>query len=115
MLTQGGSFEAGGSSGVNGFAEEIVPRLKSIPEDPEVRRREIHAVRPSPTELFDGVTEVEKRTERVLEAVHMHRYTLREDADPIDLARPTVCTIAKRQKPRKVTAAGGPADSGEAW
>jgi putative transposase len=74
-------LQAGAFLGTDGFLDDLRPLLKEKPLDPDYRKRERFAARPSLEELFADVSVRATRNERIYEAVRIHRYTLREVAD----------------------------------
>ena len=89
-------LKAGAFLGTAAFVRQLEPLLKEQPLDPEIRRRERFAARPSLEELFVGVSDKATRNERIHEAVRVHRYTLREVGDFLGLHVSTISVIAKR-------------------
>ena len=88
---QGGAF-----LGADGFLDHLRPLLKEKPLDPEYRKRERFAARPSLKELFADVSDKATRNERIHQAVRIHRYKLGEVADFVGLFYSTISTITKR-------------------
>jgi len=96
--------------GTDGFVDQLRPWLKEKPLDPEYRKRERFAARPSLEELFRDVTDkahgvMNERTtprakatrnERIYQAVRVHHYTLREAGDCVGLLYSTISVITKR-------------------
>lgn len=70
--------------------------LKEQPVDPEIRKEERFATRPSLEELFSGVSDKATRNERIYQAVRIYHYTLREVGDFLGLYFSTISVIAKR-------------------
>jgi len=89
-------LRAGALLGNDGFVDQLRPLLKEKPLDPEYRKRERFAVRPSLEELFADVTDKATRNERIYQAVRIHHYTLREVGDCVGLLYSTISVIAKR-------------------
>jgi hypothetical protein len=89
-------LRAGTLLGSDGFVDQLRPLLKEKPLDPEYRRRERFAARPSLEELFRGVTNKATRNERIYQAVRIHHYTLREVGDHVGLLYSTISVITKR-------------------
>ncbi|QAA76332.1 MAG: hypothetical protein BIP78_0566 [Candidatus Bipolaricaulis sibiricus] len=88
------------------FADAVRPLLEAKPVDREHPRLQRAAVRPSLEDLFAAVRDKGTRDERIYEAVRLHGYTLREVAERVGLAYPTVSIIAKRVAERKRAASG---------
>jgi len=76
--------------------EQLKPLLKEQPVDPEIRKEERFATRPSLEELFSSVSSKATRNERIHQAVRVHRYTLREVWGFLGLYFSTISVIAKR-------------------
>ena len=74
-------LRAGAFLGTEAFVKRMQPLLKEERVDPEIRRQERFAARPSLEELFRGVPDKATRNERVYQAVRVHHYTLREVGD----------------------------------
>jgi len=89
-------LRAGSLLGTDGFVDQLRPLLKEKPVDPEYRKRERFAARPSLEELFGDVTDKATRNERIYQAVRVHHYTLREVGDHVGLLYSTISVIAKR-------------------
>ena len=89
-------LRAGSLLGTDGFVDQLRPLLKEKPVDPEYRKRERFAARPSLEVLFGDVTEKATRDERIYQAVRVHHYTLREVGDHVGLLYSTISVIAKR-------------------
>jgi len=89
-------LRAGALLGTDGFVDQLRPLLKEKPLDPEYRKRERFAARPSLEELFRDVTDKATRNERIYQAVRVHHYTLREVGDCVGLLYSTISVIAKR-------------------
>ncbi len=94
-------LQAGWLLGSDRFVDELRPLLQAKPADPEYRRRERLAARPSLAELFADVKDTETRNARIHEAVRVHRYTLKEVGEHVDLVYSTVSVIAKRVDERR--------------
>ncbi len=92
--------------GSSRFADAVRPLLEAKPVDREHPRQQRAAVRRSLEELFTNVHDRGERDERIYEAVRLHGYTLREVAERVGLAYPTVSIIAKRVAERKRAASG---------
>jgi len=89
-------LRAGSLLGTDGFVDQLRPLLKEKPVDPEYRKRERFAARPSLEVLFGDVTDKATRNERIYQAVRVHHYTLREVGDHVGLLYSTISVIAKR-------------------
>ena len=89
-------LRAGSLLGTDGFVAQLRPLLREKPLDPEYRKRERFAARPSLEELFGDVTDKATRNERIHHAVRVHHYTLREVGDHVGLLYSTISVIAKR-------------------
>ena len=89
-------LRAGALLGTDGFVDQLRPLLKEKPLDPEYRKRERFAARPSLEELFRDVSDKVTRNERIYQAVRVHHYTLREVGDYVGLLYSTISMIAKR-------------------
>lgn len=89
-------LRAGALLGTDGFVDQLRPLLKEKPLDPEYRKRERFAARPSLEKLFRDVTDKATRNERIYQAVRVHHYTLREVGDYVGLLYSTISLIAKR-------------------
>jgi len=89
-------LRAGAFLGTDGFVDQLRPLLKEKPLDPEYRKRERFAARPSLEELFRDVCDKAVRNERIYQAVRVHHYTLREVGDCVGLLYSTISVIAKR-------------------
>ncbi len=94
-------LQAGWLLGSDRFVDELRPLLQAKPADPEYRRRERLAARPSLAELFADVKDTETRDARIHEAVRVHLYTLKEVGEHVGLVYSTVSVIAKRVDERK--------------
>ncbi len=86
--------------GSRDFAERMSPRLREIPPDPNVLRRERDAARPTLGEIFGGVVEKPERDIRIHKAVRLHHYRLQEVADYLCLHFTTISVAAKREDMR---------------
>ena len=95
-------LRAGAFLGTDAFVKQLEPLLKEKPVDPEIRRQECFAARPSLEELFAGVCDKATRDERIHEAVRAHHYTLREVGDFLGLHFSTISVIAKHVGEKKV-------------
>jgi len=89
-------LRAGALLGTDGFVDQLRPLLKEKPLDPEYRKRERFAARPSLEKLFRDVTDKATRNERIYQAVRIYHYTLREVGDYVGLLYSTISLIAKR-------------------
>ena len=89
-------LRAGAFLGTDAFVEQLKPLLKEQPVDPEIRKKERFAARPSLEELFADVSATATRNERIHQAVRVHHYTLREVGDFLGLYFSTISVIAKR-------------------
>jgi len=89
-------LRAGALLGTDGFVDQLRPLLKEKPLDPEYRKRERFAARPSLEELFRDVTDKATRNERIYQAVRVYHYKLREVGDHVELLYSTISVIAKR-------------------
>jgi putative transposase len=94
-------LQAGLLLGSSEFIDQMRPLLKEKPLDPEYRRRERFAARPSLEELFSDVRDRATRDERIHQAVRVHRYTLNEVGDFVGLRYSTISVIAKRVGERR--------------
>ena len=88
-------LHAGAFLGTDAFVEQLKPLLKEQPVDPEIRKEERFATRPSLEELFSGVSSKATRNERIHQAVRVHHYTLREVGGFLGLYFSTISVIAK--------------------
>ena len=68
---------AGAFLGTDSFVDQLRPLFKEKPFDPEYRKRECFAARPSLEELFAGVPDKAIRNERIYQAVRVHHYAER--------------------------------------
>jgi hypothetical protein len=91
-----GGLRAGVFLGSDQFVDQLRPRLKEKPLDPEYRKRERFAARPSLDELFADVSDKAARNERIYEAVRAYHYTLKDVGDYVGLLYSTISMIAKR-------------------
>ncbi|HCP32408.1 TPA: hypothetical protein DIT45_04100 [Candidatus Acetothermia bacterium] len=89
-------MRAGAFLGTDTFVEQMKPLLKEKPVDPEIRKEERFAARPSLEKLFSGVSDKATRNERIHQAVRVHHYTRREVGDFLGLYFSTISVIAKR-------------------
>ena len=89
-------LRAGSLLGTDEFVDQLRPLLREKPLDPEYRKRERFAARPSLEELFGDVTDKAARNERICQAVRVHHYTLREVGNHVGLLYSTISVIAKR-------------------
>jgi hypothetical protein len=89
-------LRAGVFLGTDTFVEQMKPLLKEKPVDPEIRKEERFAARPSLQELFSGVSDKATRNERIHQAVRVYQYTLKEVGDFLGLYFSTISVIAKR-------------------
>ncbi|MCK4681686.1 addiction module toxin RelE, partial [Candidatus Bipolaricaulota bacterium] len=78
-------LQAGAFLGTDGFLDRLRPLLKEKPLDPDFRKRERFAARPSLKELFAEVPDKATRNERIYQAARLHHYTLREVGDFVGL------------------------------
>ncbi|MCK4681890.1 hypothetical protein KAT59_02540 [Candidatus Bipolaricaulota bacterium] len=76
--------------------DQLRPLSKEKPFDPDYRKRERFAARPSLEELFAGVSDKATRNERIYQAMRVHHYTLREVGDCVGLLYSSISMIAKR-------------------
>jgi putative transposase len=88
-------LQAGAFLGTDAFLDQLSPLLKERPLDPDYRKRERFAARPSLKELFADVSDKTTRNERIYQAVRVHRYTLRDVANFVGLFYSSISTIAK--------------------
>jgi hypothetical protein len=72
------------------------PLLADAPSDPNLRRRERDAARPSLEMLFSNVTDKDTRNQRIHDAVRVYHYTLQEAGEYVGLHFSTISVIAKR-------------------
>jgi len=89
-------LRAGAFLGTDSFVDQLRPLFKEKPFDPDYRKRERLAARPSLEELFAGVSDKATRNERIYQAVRVHHYTLREVGDFVGLLYSSISMIAKR-------------------
>jgi len=89
-------LRSGSLLGTDGFVDRLRPLLMQKPLDPEYRKRERFAARPSLDELFSDVTDKEARNKQIYQAIRLHHYTLQEVGDHVGLLYSTVSVIAKR-------------------
>jgi len=89
-------LQAGLLLGSDRFVDRLRPLLKDKPLDPEYRKCEQFAARPSLQELFADVTGRTTRNEQIYQAVRVHRYTLKEVGGFVGLRYSTISVIAKR-------------------
>ncbi len=94
-------LRAGSLLGSDGFVDKLRPLLKEKPIDPEYRKHERFAARPSLEELFSDVSDKATRNERIYQAIRLHHYTLQEVGDYVGLLYSTVSVIAKRVHEKK--------------
>ena len=90
------TLRAGMFLGTDTFIEALKPMLAEKSVDPEIRKEERFATRPSLDELFSGVSDTATRNERIHRAVRIHHYTLKEVGDFLGLHFSTISIIAKR-------------------
>jgi hypothetical protein len=76
--------------------DQLRPLFKEKPFDPDYRKRERSAARPSLEELFADVSDKATRNERIYQAARVHHYTLREVGDFVGLLYSSISIIAKR-------------------
>ena len=89
-------LQAGMFLGTDAFMKQLKPLLAEKPVDPEIRRGERFAARPSLEDLFSGISDEATRNERIHQAVRVYHYTLREVGDSLGLHFSTISIIAKR-------------------
>ena len=89
-------LRAGAFLGTDSFVDQLRPLFKEKPFDPDYRKRERFAARPSLEELFADVSDKATRNERIYQAVRVHHYTLREAGDFVGLLYSSISMIAKR-------------------
>lgn len=89
-------LRAGMFLGTDAFVNQLKPLLAEKPVDPEIRRRERFAARPSLKDLFADISDEVTRNEQIHQAVRVYRYTLREVGDYLGLHFSTISVIAKR-------------------
>ena len=89
-------LRAGSLLGSDGFVERMRPLLAKTPSDPEIRRRERTAARPSLDDLFADVSSKEMRDDGIYRAIRQYYYRLREVGDYLGLHDSTVSVIAKQ-------------------
>jgi len=89
-------LQAGVFLGTEAFVKKMKPLLEERQVDPEIRRQERFAARPSLEELFAGIPDKATRNERVHQAVRVYRYTLKEVGDFLGLYFSTISVIANR-------------------
>jgi hypothetical protein len=89
-------LRAGAFLGTDSFVDQLRPLFKEKPFDPDYRKRERFATRPSLEELFADVSDKATRNERIYQAVRVHHYTLREVGDFVGLLYSSISMIAKR-------------------
>ncbi|ROR03171.1 REP-associated tyrosine transposase [Desulfosoma caldarium] len=89
-------LRAGAFLGTAGFVEQLAPLLSQKPLDPELRKKERFAARPSLEELFSGISDEATRNERICQAVWTYHYKLREVGEFLELHFATISVIAKR-------------------
>ena len=89
-------LQAGVFLGTDSFMDQLRPLFKEKPLDPDYRKRERFAARPSLEELFAGVSDKATRNERIYQAVRVYHYTLKEVGDFVGLLYSSISMIAKR-------------------
>ncbi len=89
-------LRAGAFLGTDSFVDQLRPLFQEKPFDPDYRKRECFAARPSLEELFADVSDKATRNERIYQAVRVHHYTLREVGDFVGLLYSSISMIAKR-------------------
>jgi len=89
-------LRAGAFLGTNSFVDQLRTLFKEKPFDPDYRKRERFAARPSLEKLFADVSDKATRNERIYQAVRVHHYTLREVGDFVGLLYSSISMIAKR-------------------
>ena len=92
-----GELRAGSLLGSKQYVERLRPLLRDKRFDPEFRKRERFAARPSLEELFAGVSNKTTRNEQIYKAIRLYRYTLSEGGDCVGLLYSTISMIAKRE------------------
>jgi REP element-mobilizing transposase RayT len=94
-------LQAGLLLGSDQFVDGLRPLLNDKSLDPEYRKCERFAARPSLQELFVDVTDKPTRDERIYQAVRVHHYTLKEVGGFVGLRYSAISEIAKRVHQRK--------------
>jgi hypothetical protein len=94
-------LQAGLLLGSNQFVDGLRPLLNDKSLDPEYRKCERFAARPSLKELFVDVTDRATRDEQICQAVRVHHYTLKEVGELVGLRYSTISVIAKQIDERK--------------
>jgi len=94
-------LQAGLLLGSDRFVERLRPLLNDKSLDPEYRKCERFAARPSLQELFADVTDKATRNEQIYQAVRVHHYTLKEVGVFVGLRYSTISVIAKQIDERK--------------
>ncbi len=94
-------LQAGLFFGSDRFVERLRPLLNDKSLDPEYRKCERFAARPSLKELFVDVTDRATRDEQIYQAVRVHHYTLKEVGGFVRLRYSTISVIARRVHQRK--------------
>jgi hypothetical protein len=89
-------LRAGAFLGTDAFVKQLKPLLAEKPPDPEIRKEERLAARPSLEELFSGISDEATRNERIRQAVRAYHYKLREVGEFLGLHFSTISVIAKR-------------------
>ncbi|HDL85402.1 MAG TPA: addiction module toxin RelE [Candidatus Acetothermia bacterium] len=89
-------LRAGMFIGTATFVKQLKPLLTEKAVDPEIRKRERFAARPSLEDLFSDIADEATRNERIHQAVRVHHYTLKEVGDLLGLHFSTISIIAKR-------------------
>ena len=94
-------LRAGAFLGTDAFVKQLAPLLAEKPPDPEIRKEERFAARPSLEELFSGISDKAMRNERIHQAVRAYHYKLREVGEFWGLHFSTISVIAKRASEAK--------------
>jgi len=89
-------LRAGAFLGTDAFVKQLAPLLAEKPPDPEIRKEERFAARPSLEKLFSGISDKAMRNERIHQAVRAYHYKLREVGEFLGLHFSTISVIAKR-------------------
>jgi hypothetical protein len=89
-------LRAGMFLGTDVFMKQLKPLLTEKPVDPEIRRGERFAARPSLEDLFSIISDETTRNERIHQAVRVYHYTFREVRDLLGRHFSTISVIAKR-------------------
>jgi len=94
-------LQAGLLLGSDRFVDRLRPLLNDKPLDPEYRKCERFATRPSLQQLFVDVTDRTTRDEQIYQAVRVHHYTLKEVGGLVGLRYSTISVIAKQIDERR--------------